>query len=165
MWSAEQLREACALCDAAGIPRPISEQARYNLLCREVEAEVVPAAQELGVGFLWWSPLAQGLLTGKYREGEARPECARLTVWGERAAAFIDDEKLAVVERLTAWAADHGKALLDLAMSWHTSHPLIASVIAGATRPEQVAANVEAAGWRLDASWRDEVSALVDART
>ncbi|MBC8327209.1 MAG: aldo/keto reductase, partial [Planctomycetes bacterium] len=73
MWSAAQLREACRLADELGVPRPISEQPRYSMLCREIEAEVVPACRELGIGLLFWSPLAQGMLTGKYRRDAAPP--------------------------------------------------------------------------------------------
>ena len=91
----------------------------------------------------------------------AMPEGSRLTGWGDRAAAFIDDAKLAVVERLIEWCAGRDHTLLDLALSWHTSHPLVASVIAGATTPEQVAANVAAAQWALTPADRAEVDAIL----
>ena len=106
-------------------------------------------------------PLESGLLTGKYRRGEELPAGSRLAAWGDRASAFIDDDKLATVERLEAWAASHGHTLLDLALSWHVSNPLVASVIAGATTPAQVVANVAAAGWALTPADRAEIDTLL----
>lgn len=106
-------------------------------------------------------PLESGLLTGKFRRGEDLPEGTRLAAWGDRASEFIDDDKLAVVERLIGWTASRGHTLLDLAISWHTSNALVASVIAGATKPEQVTANVAAAGWALTAADRDEIDAVL----
>ena len=106
-------------------------------------------------------PLESGLLTGKYRRGEERPAGSRLAAWGDRASAFIDDDKLATVERLEAWAESRGHTLLDLALSWHVSNPLVASVIAGATTPAQVVANVAAAGWALTPADRAEIDTLL----
>ena len=94
------------------------------------------ACDRLGVAFVPYFPLESGLLTGKYRRGEPRPEGSRLEAWGDRAAKFIDDDKLDKVERLIGWVDRRGISLLDLAIGWHTSHPLVASVIAGATRSE-----------------------------
>ena len=105
-------------------------------------------------------PLESGLLTGKYRLGQERPEGARLTNWGERADSFIDDDKLVIVEELVQWAEARDHSLLDLALSWHTSHPLVTSVIAGATKPEQIEANVAASTWALTSQDRAEVDAL-----
>ena len=119
------------------------------------------ACAELGIAFVPYFPLESGLLTGKYRRGEARPEDSRLAAWGDRAEAFIDDDKLAIVERLIAWSEARGHSLLDLAISWHTSHPLVASVVAGATKPEQVDANVAAASWNLSDTDRAEVDAVI----
>jgi aryl-alcohol dehydrogenase-like predicted oxidoreductase len=122
---------------------------------------VFAACERLGVSFVPYFPLESGLLTGKYRKGAARPEGSRLASWGDRADEFIDDERLSIVEQLIAWSAARGHSLLDLALSWHTSHPLIASVIAGATTPTQIEANVAASTWALTAADRAEVDAIV----
>ncbi len=111
--------------------------------------------------FVPYFPLESGLLTGKYHRGEDRPEGSRLAAWGDRASEFIDDDKLATVERLRAWAGSRDHTLLDLALSWHTSNPLVASVIAGATKPAQVAANAAAAGWALIPADRAEIDELL----
>jgi aryl-alcohol dehydrogenase-like predicted oxidoreductase len=139
-----------------------SVQNHYSLLTRDAETDgVFSACERLGMAFVPYFPLESGLLTGKYRRGEDRPEGSRLAAWGERAGAFIDDDKLATVERLISWCEARDHTLLDLAMSWHASHPLVASVIAGATTPAQIEANVAAAGWSLTADDRAEVDAVI----
>ncbi len=161
-FTADQLRTAHSAAVAHGLTPYPSVQNHYSLLTRVPETDgVFAACEELGIAFVPYFPLESGLLTGKYRRGEARPEDSRLTVWGDRADAFIDDEKLAIVERLIAWSADRGHSLLDLAISWHTSHPLVASVIAGATRPEQIVANVASASWNLSDDDRAEVDTVI----
>ncbi|MEZ5295598.1 MAG: aldo/keto reductase [Ilumatobacteraceae bacterium] len=160
--SADQLREAHAVGAELGLRSWPSVQNHYSVLTRTPEHDgVFDACAELGIAFVPYFPLESGLLTGKYRAGSERPEGARLTVWGDRADNFIDDDKLAVVERLIAWTADRGHSLLDLAISWHTSHPLVATIIAGATRPEQIEANVAAARWQLTDAERAEVDEIV----
>jgi aryl-alcohol dehydrogenase-like predicted oxidoreductase len=163
-FSAEQLREAHRLAAETDLPPWPSIQNHYSVLTRDPEHDgVFAACEELGVAFVPYFPLESGLLTGKYRLGEDRPAGARLTAWGDRAAQFIDDERLRIVEGLIEWAAERDHSLLDLALSWHTSHPLVATVIAGATSPEQVHANVAAARWSLTAEERAEVDAIVGA--
>ncbi len=161
-FSADELQgsaDAAAGHDLAPYP---SIQNHYSLLTRTPETDgVFEACERLGVAFVPYFPLESGLLTGKYRLGEDRPADSRLGAWGDRAADFIDDDKLAVVGRLTAWCQDRGRSLLELAISWHTSHPLVASVIAGATRPAQIEANVAAAGWALSPEDRVEVDAVI----
>ena len=161
-FTAEQLQQSHAAAVATGARPYASVQNHYSVLTRGPETDgVFDACRRLGVAFVPYFPLEAGLLTGKYRLGEAMPEGSRLTGWGDRAAAFIDDAKLAVVERLIEWCAGRDHTLLDLALSWHTSHPLVASVIAGATTPEQVAANVAAAQWALTPADRAEVDAIL----
>jgi aryl-alcohol dehydrogenase-like predicted oxidoreductase len=163
-FTAAQLHEAHTAAREHGLAPYPSIQNHYSLLTRAPERDgVFEACQRLGVAFVPYFPLESGLLTGKYRLGAPRPCDARLARWGDRASAFIDDEKLAVVERLATWAQGRDRSLLDLAMSWHSSHPLVASVIAGATKPEQVRANVAAATWDLSAADRAEVDAIVGA--
>jgi aryl-alcohol dehydrogenase-like predicted oxidoreductase len=161
-FTAAELQESHDAAVARGVAPYPSVQNHYSLLTRGPETDgVFQACERLGMVFVPYFPLESGLLTGKYRLGQPRPEDSRLVKWGDRASAFIDDDKLAVVGRLTAWAEDHGHALLDLALSWHTSHPLVASVIAGATKPEQIAANVAAATWALTEADRAEVDAVM----
>ena len=161
-FSADQLDEVYAEATAADLVPYPSVQNHYSLLTRDPETDgVFDACRRHGIAFVPYFPLESGLLTGKFRLGQDRPADARLTKWGERADQFIDDDKLAVVERLATWCESRGKTLLDLAISWHTSHPLIASVIAGATKPEQIRANVAAATWQLTDADRAEVDAVI----
>lgn len=163
-FTADELRASQQAASDSGYEMYPSVQNYYSLLTRDPETDgVFDACAELGIAFVPYFPLESGLLTGKYRLGQDRPEGARLTAWGDRAATFIDDDKLAVVERLIDWTESRGHTLLDLAISWHTSHPLVASVIAGATKPSQVQANVAAAGWALTAQDRAEVDAVMAA--
>ncbi len=146
-FSASQLREANA---AAGDgPRFVSVQNHYNLLRRDDEADVLPVCEELGIAYLPYFPLASGMLTGKYQRGEAPPEGTRLQRWGDRAAGVMTDQAFDQVAALTAWAGEHGHSLLDLAFAWLAAKPTVASVIAGATKVNQVEANVAAGDWAL----------------
>lgn len=146
-FTAEQLREARA---AAGDgAKFVSVQNEFSLLHREPEEGVLAECERQGLAFLPYFPLASGALTGKYRQGAAPPKGARLAKVSSLAERFLTDHNLAVVEKLRAFAESRGHSLLELAFSWLASHPVVASVIAGATSPEQVRTNVAAAGWRL----------------
>jgi aryl-alcohol dehydrogenase-like predicted oxidoreductase len=161
-FTAEQLRAAHAAAVEHGLAPYPSVQNHYSVLTRDPEIDgVFAACEELGIAFVPFFPLEPGLLTGKFRLGKARPENSRLAIWGDRAEAFIDDDKLAAVERLIVWCREHNRSMLELAISWHTSHPLVASVIAGATTPGQIDANVAAAGWKLSDADRAEVDAVI----
>ena len=161
-FTADELRASHAAAVEHGLRPWPSIQNHYSLLTRGPETNgVFDACAELGVAFVPYFPLESGLLTGKYRLGEPRPEGTRLAAWAEdQAAMFIDDDKLRTVALLGAWAAEHGHTLLDLALGWHTSNPLVATVISGATTPDQVRANVDAAAWRLTDAQRAEVGTL-----
>jgi aryl-alcohol dehydrogenase-like predicted oxidoreductase len=134
---AAQLREAAAAAPVALV------QNRYSLLERGAEADVLRTCAELGIGFVPYFPLASGLLTGKYRRGQPPPEGTRL------AGQEIDDETFDRIETFDRFAEDRGHTLLELAVGALASRPEIASVIAGATSPEQVRANAAAASWQL----------------
>jgi len=140
-FDAAQLREAGAFGDA----RLVALQNEYSLIEREAEAEVLPLARELGIGFVPYFPLASGLLTGKFRRGEEAPAGTRLASRPERLADAPWDR----IEALEALAAERGRTLLELAIAGLASQPGIPSVIAGATSPEQVAANAAAGEWEL----------------
>src|SRR6185369_5217690 len=130
-----------------GAARFVSVQNQYSLLHREPEAEVLPACEELGFAFLPYFPLANGLLTGKYEKGVAPPHGTRMTMsW---AAAGLTERNFRIVDALGVIAQRNGRTVLELAMSWLLRYPVVASVIAGATKPEQVRANAAAAGWQI----------------
>jgi aryl-alcohol dehydrogenase-like predicted oxidoreductase len=138
----------------------VSAQNDYSLLNRSIEPELVPACMKYGVGVLPYFPLASGMLTGKYRRGEAPAEGTRLAAWGPRGERMLSGRNFDVVEKLTAFAEGRGHTILELAFSWLASQPHVASVIAGATKPEQVAENVAAASWRLTAEELAEVDTI-----
>jgi aryl-alcohol dehydrogenase-like predicted oxidoreductase len=140
--------------------RFVSAQNQYSLLERRIEAEVLPACERFGLGMLPYFPLASGLLTGKYRRNEPPPEGTRLAAAGPRANRSLNDRNFDVVEQLTAFAAERGRSLLELAFGWLLTRPVISSVIAGATRAEQVAANVGASSWRLNDEEMQAVNAI-----
>jgi aryl-alcohol dehydrogenase-like predicted oxidoreductase len=146
---------------AAGGTRFVSAQNLYSLLERGVEAEVLPACEHFGLGFLPFFPLASGLLSGKYKRGEPPPEGTRLAAWGARGAQAMSDANFDKVEALEAWAAERGHTILELAFAWLLGHPVVSSVIAGATTPEQVRTNAATAEWRLTPEEVDEVGKLV----
>jgi aryl-alcohol dehydrogenase-like predicted oxidoreductase len=138
---ADQLREAAA----AGDDRLAAVQNEYSLLERDAEAAELPVAREIGIAFIPYFPLASGMLTGKFRRGAPPPEGTRLAARPERFTDAVFDR----LEALDAFAAERGHSLLDLAFAALTSQPGIASVIAGAMRPDQVARNAAAADWQL----------------
>jgi len=143
-FSAAELEEADRIARERGRARFVTLQNEYSLLERGIETEVAPACERLGVSILPFFPLASGLLTGKYRRGEAGPEGARLS--GREAAG--SDAQFDVVEALEGFAEERGIGVLDVAIAGHAAQPAVASVIAGATKPEQIAANVKAIEWQ-----------------
>ncbi len=156
-FSGWQAAEAHYLSRYEGLTPFVSAQNEWSLLNRHVERELVPACERFGVGILPFFPLASGLLTGKYRRGEPAPEGARLSA-GPMAERWLNDRSFDVVEKLEEFARQRGRTLLELAIGWLASQPTVPSVIAGATRPEQVESNVAAAEWKLT----DEEMAEVD---
>jgi len=146
---------------AAGATRFVSAQNLYSLLERKAEFEVLPACEHFGLGFLPFFPLASGLLSGKYRRGEAPPEGTRLAAWGSRGAAAMSDKNFDKVETLEAWAAERGHTILELAFAWLLGHDVVSSVIAGATTPEQVKTNAATAAWALTPQEVKEVGDLI----
>jgi aryl-alcohol dehydrogenase-like predicted oxidoreductase len=158
--TAEQLAEAEAVA-ADGGPRFVSLQNEYSLLRREAEEDVLPACRAADVAFLPYFPLLSGILTGKYRQDAPLPEGTRIR-GNERWEGLLTPELYAALERLEAIAARHGHELIDLAFAYLLAEPAVASVIAGATRPEQVRRNVRAGGWELDDALLAEVRAVLD---
>jgi len=152
-FSAEQIEEADAVARERGFARFVAIQNEYSLLVRDAEHEVLPACERLGLGFVPYFPLASGLLTGKYRRGEAAPSGTRLA--GREQVA--SDEQFAVLDALERFADERGLSLLDLAIGGLLARPVVSSVIAGATKPEQVRANAAAAKWTPS---EDDLAAL-----
>jgi aryl-alcohol dehydrogenase-like predicted oxidoreductase len=132
-----------------GLHRFVACQEEYSLLARGLDREMLPVLQAYDLGLIPFAPLANGLLTGKYKRHMPRPEGSRLTYTPRAAARYLTEENWAIVERLEGFAAERGHTLLELAISWLARRPQVASVIAGATKPEQVEQNVGAVSWAL----------------
>ncbi|GAA3145126.1 aldo/keto reductase family protein [Nonomuraea salmonea] len=152
-WTAEQIGRALKIADEMGFDRLVSNQPQYSMLWRVIESEVVPLSEKEGVGQIVWSPIAQGVLTGKYLPGQQAPEGSRATdkTGGAMIARFMRDDVLTRVQELKPIAADLGLSMAQLAVAWVLQNPNVSSAIVGATRPEQVRDNVKAAGVKLDA--------------
>jgi aryl-alcohol dehydrogenase-like predicted oxidoreductase len=151
-WRAEQIAAALRVADELGLDRIVSNQPQYNMLWRVIEAEVVPLSEKEGIGQLVFSPIAQGVLTGKYTPGAAPPADSRAT--DPSGSSFIkrwlEDETLEAVQQLEPLAAEAGLSLAQLAVAWVLQNPNVSAALIGATRPQQVRENVKAAGVRLE---------------
>jgi len=158
-FSAAQIAEASAVAAANGFTSFVTVQNEWSLIARGIEDEVVPAAEAHGLGVLPYFPLASGLLTGKATRGSAPPADSRLNA--PYFASVLTDDNFDKVDRLAAWGAAHGRSLTEVALSWLASHPVVTSVIAGATSPAQVTANAAATTTDLTADERAEIAALV----
>jgi aryl-alcohol dehydrogenase-like predicted oxidoreductase len=158
--AAWQVVEAQWTSTHLGLERYIACQERYSLLDRTLDRELMPVIQSYGLGLIPFSPLADGLLTGKYRRNAPLPPGARLTTTPRAAARTLTEANWAIVERLETFCMARGRSLLELALSWLLHRPAVASVIAGATAPAQVEANAEAAGWALSREDMDEIDRL-----
>ncbi len=153
-WRAEEIRAAAELARELRVPL-VSNQPQYNMLWRVIEAEVVPTCEELGIGQIVWSPIAQGVLTGKYRPGEPVPEGSRATDdkgGADMIGRWLRDDVLERVQLLRPIAEEAGLSPAQLAVAWVLQQPDVSSAIIGASRPEQVTENAKAAGVTLDAS-------------
>ncbi len=159
-FSAAQLNAAQKTAEDKKLPSFVSSQDEYSLVMRTIEREMLPAIERHGMGELPYFPLASGLLTGKYKPGKPAPSGTRLAekqVWADKYQTASNLEKVA---RLEQFATQHGHTLLELAFSWLLAKPEVASVIAGATKPEQIEKNAQAAGWELSAEELAEVNRI-----
>ncbi|AWB87311.1 aldo/keto reductase family protein [Mycetocola zhujimingii] len=150
-WNADQLRRGSALAKELGF-QLISNQPQYSMLWRVIEEEVVPASRELGISQIVWSPVAQGILSGKYLPGQPLPEGSRATDakgGADSVKVFLRDEVLTAVQNLKPIAEEHGLSLAQLAVAWVLANDNVAGAIIGASRPEQVRENVKASGVSL----------------
>ena len=152
-WSAERIRDAVGMQERMGWHRMISNQPQYSMLVRTIEEGVIPASEEAGVGQIVWSPLAQGVLTGKYRPGAPLPENTRAadSTSNNFMEPLLQPPVLEAVDRLRPIADEAGISLAQLALAWVLRQPNVSSAIVGATRVEQVETNAAASGVKLDA--------------
>ena len=163
-WRAEEIRRGHELARELRIPL-VSSQPQYNMLWRVIEAEVVPTCEELGIGQIVWSPIAQGALTGKYKPGEQPPAGSRATDekgGSDMIARWLDDDVLTRIQQLAPIAEEAGLSMAQLAVAWTLQNPNVSAAIIGASRPEQVTENVKAAGVVLDASALKQIDEILD---
>jgi aryl-alcohol dehydrogenase-like predicted oxidoreductase len=159
-WTAGQITAALEIAGQLGLDRIISNQAQYSMLWRVIEADVIPLTEREGIGHLAWSPLAQGLLTGKYLPGAAPPAGSRAAgpARSEFASGSLTDDVLKRIAQLAPLAAELGVSMPQLALAWVLRNPNVASAIVGASTPEQIAHNVLASGIQLS----DDIAARID---
>lgn len=162
-FSAAQLDEAQTTARTNGLTGFVSSQDEYSLLVREIERDLLPAIGKYGMSELPYFPLASGLLTGKYKRGTTAHADSRLVRNKGLADRYLKEAHFDKIERLEEFATKRGHTLLELAFSWLLAHPVVASVIAGATKPEQIEVNAEAAAWILDAEELTEVDRILEA--
>jgi aryl-alcohol dehydrogenase-like predicted oxidoreductase len=162
-WRAEEIAAALTIADQMGLDRIVSNQPQYNMLWRVIEPEVVPLCEKEGIGQIVFSPIAQGVLTGKYKPGTEPPAGSRATdeSGGKFVSRWLNDEVLTAVAGLTPLAKEAGLTEAQLAVSWTLQNPNVAAAIIGATRPEQVRENVAAAGVRLDADLMSKIDEVL----
>ena len=163
-WRAEEIRAGHALARELHIPF-VSNQPQYNMLWRVIEPEVVPTCEELGMGQVVWSPIAQGALTGKYKPGQEHPAGSRATDakgGADMISRWLDDDVLTRVQELAPLADEAGLSLAQLAVAWTLQNDNVSAAIIGASRPEQVTENVKAAGVKLDADLMKKIDEVLD---
>ena len=160
-FAAWQVCEAIWTSSALNLTPFVSVQPEYSLLNRAIEHELVPFCNSYDIGILPYFPLASGFLTGKYRQGEPAPEGTRLAGNARAQERAFTEKNFATLNRLENFAEERGHPIVELAFAWLLGNSAVSSVIAGATRPEQVTANAKAADWHLDPEDMDEIAALL----
>ncbi len=163
-WTAEQIREGKKLADELGIEL-VSNQPQYSMLWRVIEAEVIPTSRELGIGQIVFSPILQGVLTGKYKPGQPPPEGTRATDEKGGGARFVQqwlrDDVLERVQQLQPLAEQAGLSLAQLAVAWVLQNDNVSAAIIGASRPQQVVENVKASGVKLEEGLLKQIDEIV----
>ena len=163
-WNAAQIKSALAIQDARGYNRFVSSQPQYSALWRVIESEVVPLSEKEGIGQIVWSPMAQGILTGKYLPGKKAPAGSRATDKGSGAnmiKGWMREEVLEAVQNLKPIADGVGLTMGQLAIAWVLQNPNVSSAIIGATKPSQIKENVKASGVKLDQGIMAEIDAVL----
>jgi voltage-dependent potassium channel beta subunit len=163
-WRADQMEQALRIAEDMGFDRIVSSQPQYNMLWRVIDADVVPLCRKEGIGQIVWSPIAQGVLTGKYRPGSEPPAGSRATDerGGNFIARWLRDDVLERVQQLEPIARDCGLSLAQLAVAWTLQNDNVSAAIIGASRPEQVHENVKASGVRLDPDVMKRIDDVLD---
>jgi aryl-alcohol dehydrogenase-like predicted oxidoreductase len=157
---ADQVAAAHTASAKHGYAPFVTAQDEYSMLFRGVEKDLAPALEAAGMTLLPYFPLASGLLSGKYKKGEAAPAGSRYAVMTRFSDRYMTEENWRIVGELTAFAEKRGRTILELAFAWLLAHPWLSSVIAGATKPEQIVQNVQAASWKLSAADVAEVNRI-----
>jgi aryl-alcohol dehydrogenase-like predicted oxidoreductase len=160
-FAAWQVAEAIGIARVLGIEPLVSVEPEYSMLKRAIEKELLPCCTQFHVGILPYFPLASGFLTGKYRRGQQAAPGTRFAVQTRRAETILTEENFDVLEQLEAFAAARSRPLVELAFAWLLAHPQVSSVIAGATTPEQIRANANAADWHLTADEMAELDGIL----
>jgi aryl-alcohol dehydrogenase-like predicted oxidoreductase len=162
-WRAGEIAAALKIAAELGLDRIVSNQPQYNMIWRVIEANVIPLCEQEGIGQVVWSPIAQGVLTGKYLPGAAPPAGSRAT--DQHGSGFISrlmtDDILSRVQQLTPVAEQAGLTMAQLAVAWVLQNPNVAAAIVGATRPEQVRENAKASGVRLDTAVLKQIDSIL----
>ncbi len=163
-WTADQIARVVEIADELSLTRIISNQPQYNMLWRVIERTVIPICELEGISQIVWSPIAQGMLTGKYKPGQPPPQGSRATdpSGSGMIARWLDDDLLARVQQLAPLAAEAGLSMAQLAVAWTLQNPNVASAIVGATKPEQVLDNVGAVGQTLDEDLLERIDDILD---
>jgi aryl-alcohol dehydrogenase-like predicted oxidoreductase len=159
-FPAWRIAEAELIARQMNVSRFVSCQDEYSLVVRDIEKDLLPAATEYNLGLLPFFPLASGLLTGKYKRGAQAPEDTRFSKMPALRDRYITPRNEAIVEKLQAFVQARGKTMLELAFGWLASRPQVSSVIAGATRVEQIEQNVKAIDWALSAEDLAEIDKI-----
>jgi aryl-alcohol dehydrogenase-like predicted oxidoreductase len=162
-WTADQIRAGAELAKELKI-QLVSSQPQYSALWRVIEAEVVPASEELGIGQIVWSPLAGGILSGKYKPGQAAPAGSRGAdpKFGRFVEGWMNDDVLGRVQQLGPVAEEQGLTIAQLSLAWVLQNSNVSAAIIGATRPEQVQENVKAVGVKLDDEVMESINKLLE---
>ena len=162
-WTADQIRAGAELAKELKI-QLVSSQPQYSALWRVIEAEVVPASEELGIGQIVWSPLAGGILSGKYLPGQAAPAGSRGAdpKFGRFVEGWMNDDVLERVQQLGPIAEELGLTIAQLSLAWVLQNTNVSAAIIGATRPEQVVENVKAVGVKLDDEAMEKINKLLE---
>lgn len=160
-WTAEQITEAVHLADQKLLDRLVVNQPQYSMLVRKIENEVIPVCQKHGIGQVVWSPLAQGVLTGKYKKGAEPPKDSRALTNNKSIYNLLTDKNLDKVEQLKGVAADQNLSLPQLAIAWILRQPNVSSALVGASRPEQIEENAKASGVQLDHETLEKIEEIL----